>query len=416
MKLLNDWYFVQASPNDPKARKADFDDELMGQLIRFVSSHEVGHTLGLRHNYGSSSTVPVENLRNNSWLKTNGHTPSIMDYARFNYVAQPEDKISIDNLMPRIGDYDDWAIEWGYRRFYNYNSPEKEKTFINKWTIEKLQNPRLWFGTESNPFDPRSQSEQVGDNPMIAGKYGIKNLQRVIDNLEAWSTKPNEDYSVLADRYNQVSGQFSRYLGHVAKYIGGVMETPKTVEQKGAVYELVSKTEQKEALKFLNDYAFTTPNWILKKDVLNKINRTPVDVVSNLQNGVLNRILMNGVLENLNKGESIDINAYSLFDYLQDLKSNIFSELKTSSKIDIYRRNLQRSFVDNLLSKTDSATSASIIRMGSSDNSDVKALVRGTLRDIRNEASKSASQYSDSVTKYHLEDLVYRIDKALEVK
>ena len=416
MKLLNDWYFVQASPNDPRARKADFDDELMGQLIRFVSSHEVGHTLGLRHNYGSSSTVPVENLRNNSWLKINGHTPSIMDYARFNYVAQPEDKINVDNLMPRIGDYDDWAIEWGYRRFYNYNSPEKEKPFINKWTIEKLQNPRLWFGTESNPFDPRSQSEQVGDNPMIAGKYGVKNLQRVIDNLEAWSTKPNEDYSVLADRYNQVSGQFSRYLGHVAKYIGGVMETPKTVEQKGAVYELVSKTEQKEALKFLNDYAFTTPNWILKKDVLNKINRTPVDVVSNLQNGVLNRILMNGVLENLNKGESIDINAYSLFDYLQDLKSNIFSELKTSSKIDIYRRNLQRSFVDNLLSKTDSATSASIIRMGSSDNSDVKALVRGTLRDIRNEASKSASQYSDSVTKYHLEDLVYRIDKALEVK
>ena len=416
MKLLNDWYFVQASPNDPRARKADFDDELMGQLIRFVSSHEVGHTLGLRHNYGSSSTVPVENLRNNSWLKANGHTPSIMDYARFNYVAQPEDKINVDNLMPRIGDYDDWAIEWGYRRFYNYNSPEKEKTFINKWTIEKLQNPRLWFGTESNPFDPRSQSEQVGDNPMIAGKYGVKNLQRVIDNLEAWSTKPNEDYSVLADRYNQVSGQFSRYLGHVAKYIGGVMETPKTVEQKGAVYELVSKTEQKEALKFLNDYAFTTPNWILKKDVLNKINRTPVDVVSNLQNGVLNRILMNGVLENLNKGESIDINAYSLFDYLQDLKSNIFSELKTSSKIDIYRRNLQRSFVDNLLSKTDSATSASIIRMGSSDNSDVKALVRGTLRDIRNEASKAASQYSDSVTKYHLEDLVYRIDKALEVK
>ena len=416
MKLLNDWYFVQASPNDPRARKVDFDDELMGQLIRFVSSHEVGHTLGLRHNYGSSSTVPVENLRNNSWLKANGHTPSIMDYARFNYVAQPEDKISIDNLMPRIGDYDDWAIEWGYRRFYNYNSPEKEKTFINRWTIEKLQNPRLWFGTETNPYDPRSQSEQVGDNPMIAGKYGVKNLQRVIDNLEAWSTKTNEDYSVLADRYNQVSGQFSRYLGHVAKYIGGVMETPKTVEQKGAVYELVSKTEQKEALKFLNDYAFTTPNWILKKDVLNKINRTPVDVVSNLQNGVLNRILMNGVLENLNKGESIDINAYSLFDYLQDLKSNIFSELKTSSKIDIYRRNLQRSFVDNLLSKTDSATSASIIRMGNSDNSDVKALVRGTLRDIRNEASKSASQYSDSVTKYHLEDLVYRIDKALEVK
>ena len=419
MKLLNDWYFVQASPNDPRARKVDFDDELMGQLIRFVSSHEVGHTLGLRHNYGSSSTVPVENLRNNSWLKANGHTPSIMDYARFNYVAQPEDKINVDNLMPRIGDYDDWAIEWGYRRFYNYNSPEKEKTFINKWTIEKLQNPRLWFGTESNPFDPRSQSEQVGDNAMIAGKYGVKNLQRVVDNLETWSTKPNEDYKVLEGRYNQVSGQFARYLGHVAKYIGGVKETPKTVEQKGAVYELVSKTEQKEALKFLNDYVFTTPNWILKNSVLTKIDKAPVEVVENLQNGVLNRILMPAVLDNLNKGESQDANAYVLFDYLQDLKTDVFSELNTSSKIDIYRRNLQRNFVENLISKVNSANKVIVIgtsRLGGSENSDVKALVRGTLREIRDQASKASSQYADSVTKYHLEDLVYRIDKALEIK
>ena len=419
MKLLNDWYFVQASPNDPRARKVDFDDELMGQLIRFVSSHEVGHTLGLRHNYGSSSTVPVENLRNNSWLKANGHTPSIMDYARFNYVAQPEDKINVDNLMPRIGDYDDWAIEWGYRRFYNYNSPEKEKTFINKWTIEKLQNPRLWFGTESNPFDPRSQSEQVGDNPMIAGKYGVKNLQRVVDNLETWSTKPNEDYKVLEGRYNQVSGQFARYLGHVAKYIGGVKETPKTVEQKGAVYELVSKTEQKEALKFLNDYVFTTPNWILKNSVLTKIDKAPVEVVENLQNGVLNRILMPAVLDNLNKGESQDANAYALFDYLKDLKTDVFSELNTSSKIDIYRRNLQRNFVENLISKVNSANKVIVIgtsRLGGSENSDVKALVRGTLREIRDQASKASSQYADSVTKYHLEDLVYRIDKALEIK
>lgn len=419
MKLLNDWYFVQASPNDPRARKVDFDDELMGQLIRFVSSHEVGHTLGLRHNYGSSSTVPVENLRNNSWLKANGHTPSIMDYARFNYVAQPEDKINVDNLMPRIGDYDDWAIEWGYRRFYNYNSPEKEKTFINKWTIEKLQNPRLWFGTESNPFDPRSQSEQVGDNAMIAGKYAVKNLQRVVDNLETWSTKPNEDYKVLEGRYNQVSGQFARYLGHVAKYIGGVKETPKTVEQKGAVYELVSKTEQKEALKFLNDYVFTTPNWILKNSVLTKIDKAPVEVVENLQNGVLNRILMPAILDNLNKGESQDANAYALFDYLQDLKTDVFSELNTSSKIDIYRRNLQRNLVENLISKVNSANKVIVIgtsRLGGSENSDVKALVRGTLREIRDQASKASSQYADSVTKYHLEDLVYRIDKALEIK
>jgi len=417
MKLLNDWYFVQASPNDPRARKVDFDDELMGQLIRFVSSHEVGHTLGLRHNFGSSSTVPVENLRNKAWLKANGHTPSIMDYARFNYVAQPEDNVGEAGLMPRIGDYDDWAIEWGYRRFYNYNSPEKEKAHLNKWVMEKLQNPRLWFGTETNPYDPRSQSEQVGDNPMLAGKYGVKNLQRIMENIEAWSTKPNEDYSSLNNRFTQVSGQFARYLGHVSKYIGGVKETPKMVEQKGAIYELVSKSEQKEALKFLSENVFTTPNWLLKTSVLTKIDKSPVEVVENLQKTVLNRVLSEGVLNKLYEGESLDANAYAVYDYLQDIKNSVFSELKSSSKIDIYRRNLQKNFVETLIARTQ-ASKPSTGRNAEtiSDNSDVKSLTRGVLREIKADASKSAQNAQDAVTKYHLEDLVYRIDKALEVK
>lgn len=417
MKLLNDWYFVQASPNDPRARKVDFDDELMGQLIRFVSSHEVGHTLGLRHNFGSSSTVPVENLRNKAWLKANGHTPSIMDYARFNYVAQPEDNVGEAGLMPRIGDYDDWAIEWGYRRFYNYNSPEKEKAQLNKWVMEKLQNPRLWFGTETNPYDPRSQSEQVGDNPMLAGKYGVKNLQRIMENIEAWSTKPNEDYSSLNNRFTQVSGQFARYLGHVSKYIGGVKETPKMVEQKGAIYELVSKSEQKEALKFLSENVFTTPNWLLKTSVLTKIDKSPVEVVENLQKTVLNRVLSEGVLNKLYEGESLDANAYAVYDYLQDIKNSVFSELKSSSKIDIYRRNLQKNFVETLIARTQ-ASKPSTGRNAEtiSDNSDVKSLTRGVLREIKADASKNAQNAQDAVTKYHLEDLVYRIDKALEVK
>ena len=417
MKLLNDWYFVQASPNDPRARKVDFDDELMGQLIRFVSSHEVGHTLGLRHNFGSSSTVPVENLRNKAWLKANGHTPSIMDYARFNYVAQPEDNVGEAGLMPRIGDYDDWAIEWGYRRFYNYNSPEKEKAHLNKWVMEKLQNPRLWFGTETNPYDPRSQSEQVGDNPMLAGKYGVKNLQRIMENIEAWSTKPNEDYSSLNNRFTQVSGQFARYLGHVSKYIGGVKETPKMVEQKGAIYELVSKSEQKEALKFLSENVFTTPNWLLKTSVLTKIDKSPVEVVENLQKTVLNRVLSEGVLNKLYEGESLDANAYAVYDYLQDIKNSVFSELKSSSKIDIYRRNLQKNFVETLIARTQaSKPSTGRNAENVSDNSDVKSLTRGVLREIKADASKNAQNAQDAVTKYHLEDLVYRIDKALEVK
>ncbi len=173
----------------------------MGQLIRFVSSHEVGHTLGLRHNYGSSSTVPVEKLRDKAWVEANGHTPSIMDYARFNYVAQPEDKISRAGLFPRIGDYDNWAIEWGYKLFPQFKDADEEKSHLNKWVIERLKNNRLWFGTETNPDDPRSQREQVGDDGMKGAMYGIKNLQRIVPNLEEWTKMPNKDYSSLRDMY-----------------------------------------------------------------------------------------------------------------------------------------------------------------------------------------------------------------------
>src|SRR5690606_33293098 len=204
----------------------EFDDELMGQLIRFVSSHEVGHTLGLRHNYGSSSTVPVENLRNKAWVEANGHTPSIMDYARFNYVAQPEDNISQVGLFPRIGDYDNWAIEWGYRLFPQYKDSASEKGYLNKWVIEKLKNKRLWFGTESNPDDPRSQNEDLGDDAIKASGYGIKNLKRILPNLHAYTYEPNEDFRNLGSMYNEVVTQFRRYMGHVAKNVAGVYETP----------------------------------------------------------------------------------------------------------------------------------------------------------------------------------------------
>ncbi|TMI85887.1 MAG: DUF5117 domain-containing protein, partial [Bacteroidetes bacterium] len=176
MELIHDWYMIQAGPNDPKARKMLYDDELMGQLIRFVSSHEVGHTLGLRHNFGSSSSVPVENLRNKAWVEANGHTPSIMDYARFNYVAQPEDNISEVGLFPRIGDYDKWAIQWGYKLFPQFKSAEEEQGYLNRWVIDSLKNRRLWWGDgESNQDDPRSQTEDLSNDAVKASMYGIKN-------------------------------------------------------------------------------------------------------------------------------------------------------------------------------------------------------------------------------------------------
>jgi hypothetical protein len=217
MNILRDWYFIQTAAVDPQARTMHFSDSLMGQLIRVVSSHEVGHTLGLRHNWGSSSTVPVENLRNKKWVEDNGHTPSIMDYARFNYVAQPEDHISEKGLLPRIGDYDKWAIEWGYRWIPEAKKPEDEVAILNKMTTEKLKDKRYWFGTESDPDDPRGQNEDLGDDAAKASGYGIKNLKRILAKLPEWTKEANKDYSGLGEMYSQLTSQFSRYMGHVPK-------------------------------------------------------------------------------------------------------------------------------------------------------------------------------------------------------
>ena len=401
MLLLRNWYFVQASPNDPRARKVDFDDQLMGELIRFVSSHEVGHTLGLRHNYGSSSTVPVEKLRDKKWVEKNGHTPSIMDYARFNYVAQPEDNISDAGIMPRIGDYDNWAIEWGYRRFDEYKNPEAEKEFLNKWVIKNLKNERLWFGTETNAFDPRSQSEQVGDNAMTASTYGIKNLKRIVDNLEKWTEKPNEDYDNLGMMYDQVVTQLKRYAGHVSKYIGGEMETPKNIEQSGVVYEPVSKKDQKEAMKFLDENIFTTPNWLIKKEIFEKTGKTPAGTVSDIQNGVLARILSPMVLQKMYQMETVDSKTYTLIELFSDLNTSIIRK----ENPDVYTRNLQRSYVDHQIKLADTK---------SSDKSDISSIARGNLNSIKKELA--AKTETNTVNRYHYEDLVFRIEQALDPK
>lgn len=401
MQLLRNWYFVQASPNDPNARKMEFDDKLMGELIRFVSSHEVGHTLGLRHNFISSATVPVEKLRDKKWLEQNGHTPSIMDYARFNYVAQPEDNVGEKGIFPRIGDYDHWAIEWGYRRFYDYKTPEAEKQYLNNWVITKTKNPRLLFGTESDFFDPRLQSEAIGDNAMVASEYGIKNLKKIINNLEKWTATPNEDYQNLGMMYDQVTGQYKRYLGHVSKYIGGRYVTPKTAEQSGVIYEAVSKKDQKEALDFLDRNVFQTPNWLLSQSIYDKTGKTPIRTVEELQNLVLNRILNPMVLQNMYQLQALDNSGYSVIDYLADLETTIFKKSD-----DIYTRNLQRNYV---------ATLSKLIDNKNNDQSDITAFVRGKLSDLKSKlALKSTS--GDKATQYHYQDLVFRIEKTLDPK
>ncbi len=407
MSLVRNWYMIQTAAVDPKARKMEFDDELMGQLIRFVSSHEVGHTLGLRHNFGSSSTVPVEKLREKAWVEANGHTPSIMDYARFNYVAQPEDNITEKGLFPRIGDYDKWAIEWGYRWYPQVKNADDEVAMLNKITIDKLQNPRLWWGDgEGYNDDPRSQTEDLGDNAMMAGSYGIKNLKRIIVNLPQYTHQNNKDYTSLETIYNEVIGQFGRYIGHVARYIGGVERTPKRVEQSGPVYQFTTKAKQKDAMVWLQNNVFATPTWIVQKNYSTLTGQNPLSIVSRLQDRALNGLVNSSTIDKLinfeaNSGSS----AYSGTEMLSDIRTSIFSELQAKKTIDIYRRQLQKSYVEKLI--------AIVPAKGSSD---LASIAKGQLRILSTDLRNVANGYADVASKNHLLDLQDRIKQALDPK
>ncbi len=425
MKLVHDWYMIQAAAVDPKARKMEFDDELMGQLIRFVSSHEVGHTLGLRHNMGSSSRTPVENLRNKAWVEANGHTASIMDYARFNYVAQPEDNISEVGLFPRIGVYDKWAIQWGYKPSFAKDE-EEDKKIVNKWIVDSLKaNPRLWFGTETNPYDPRSQTEDLGDNSMKASEYGIKNLKRIIAKLPEWTSEEADKYENLRDMYYALGGQFYRYMGHVLKNVGGIYETPKSIEQKNEeVYEPTPKEIQEEAIRFLNKQLFETPEWLFDKNILNKINN-PVanEYVGNIQVAVMNNLLSPARLNRLAvcSNRFGDKNTYSMEKMIDDVKEGVWSELKTKKPTDEMRRNLQKAYTEALINIVNPTTTAPATNGNSASNFNVKntdviSVARGKLTALKKDIDTALPATSDKMTKYHLEDISYRIKKALDPK
>lgn len=419
MTLLRNWYFIQASPNDERARKMKFDDKLMGELIRFVSSHEVGHTLGLSHNFGSSSAYPVEKLRDKKWVKEHGFAASIMDYARFNYVAQPGDGITGSDLYPRINYYDKWAIEWGYKLIPKAKSVEEEKAELNEWILAKADDPKYWFGTESNADDPRSQSEDLGDDSMLAGSYGIKNLQRIIPNLETWTQTPNGNYDNLKELYTEVIGQYSHYVGHVLKNIAGTYETPKTIDQKGAVYELVSAAKQQSAITFLNREVFTTPQWLINYDISNKTGIDPISKIGKVQNDALGRLLSPSTIDKLVKSEVQNKNAFGVNDLFNGLNEGIWNNLNAES--DLYRRNLQKQYVSNLIQllaapKTDQKNILSAILFAGVDpsKSDISSIARAELNKLQQKIRSANNGKAQSLTDYHLQDLDQRITKALK--
>lgn len=424
MNLVRDWYLIQTAAVDPRARSLRFPDSLMGQLIRFVSSHEVGHTLGLRHNYGSSSTVPVENLRNKAWVEAHGHTPSIMDYARFNYVAQPEDGISDKGLFPRIGDYDLWAIEWGYRWMPQAKTADEEVPMLNKLTMERLKDKRLWFGTETDPDDPRSQNEDVGDNAMKAGAYGIQNLKRILAKLPEWTKEPNKDYTGLASLYSQLTGQFSRYMGHAAKWIGGVQTTPRMVEEPGVIVEFVPEAKQKEAMQFLQQQLFTTPRWIVDNNITSYTGGNKLTIISNLQNSAINRLVSASTFTKLFRAEAENANAYTASEMLTDLRKGIWSEVAARRPVDIYRRNLQKLHLEALtrMLSTDGGGGLTLTPIGfsfstgNSKTTDAISIVKAQLRSMAAEIKTALPAYKDAATRAHLQDVLDRIQVALEPK
>jgi hypothetical protein len=413
MNLIRDWYFIQVGPLDPRAKVLPLPDDLMGDLLTYVVAHEVGHTIGFQHNMKASSTYPAEKVRDKEWVKTMGHTPTLMDYSRFNYVAQPEDGIDPADLIPRIGPYDKWATMWGYKPIPTAKTSDQEKPVLNSWIRAQDSTPWLRFSTEGAAgADPGELTEAVGDaNAVWSTGFAVKNLHRVGDMLlSATSTQEGEPYKDLEELHGRLMQQWSREMNHVANIVGGFNSQTKHIGQDGVIFNIIPKERQAEAVRFLNDNAFKAPKFALDTAVLRRIE--PVGSLNRIRSNqvsVLTTLLQPARLQRMIEQEALDgPAAYRPIDFLADLRRGLWMELDAVQvNIDPYRRNLQRSHLDLVAERLNGRTPV---------NDDQRAYYRGELRALSASVVAAIAKAANRPTRLHLEDSRDQIARILDPK
>ena len=397
------WYFVDVAPLDKRAQQLPLSDEVLGELIRYQVAHQIGHALGLPHNLKASSLYTVAQVRDPKFVKDMGFVPSIMDDARFNYVAQPEDGMDPNDLIPKIGPYDKFAIAWGYKPVPNAKNPDQEEPTLNQWAREQDAKLYLRFSTEgASASDPGENEDAVGDSDAVASTtLGLKNLSRVSDMMmKATSTKVGDPWDDLEAVYGRMVGQWSAEMSHVVKIVGGFESQQVHIGQQGMRFKTVPKAKQAEALQFLLNNAFNAPAFMIRADVLRLIQPSgAVDRVRTAQSAILASLLQNQRLDRMTEQLTIDgaTVAYSPLQYLQDLRAGIWSELsKPGAAITIYRRNLQRAYLRDMDQKLNGTPVSS---------AEIRMLVKGELHALDHQLQTAlAAPGADENTRRHLAD------------